>query len=198
MLFNTRFKTKLLHLSTLIIIICQTLVFSPSTVLAAERPIYVAGSQEDYLRLVSLSLHGGYIPLLFSQGGEQTTAILHFADLYKGNPAFLESQDIDRLILQRWSHVETVVLSQDETHFGILAAVIASALDTPLYFGSLPNEDLQHLGVQQVLALGDVTVPGLYPAKRLESVQSARALIALAISPDRHSVVSDFFVSYDQ
>ncbi len=172
--FNTHFQKKLLNISVLMVILFQALFTQPAKVLAAERLIYVAGSQQDYLRLVSLSLHGGYTPLLYSKGGEQSAAILHFANIYQGNPVFFESQDIDRLVLQRWSHVETVVLSQDETQLGILAAVIASALDIPLYFGSLPDEDLQHLGVQQVLALGDVTIQGQYSVKRLKSVQSAR------------------------
>lgn len=131
MSFNTSFPKKLLHIGVLMIILSQGLFIKPAAVQAAERPIYVAGSQQDYLRLVSLSLHGGYIPLLYSQGGEQSAAILHFADLYQGNPIFFESQDIDRLVLQRWSHVETVVLSQDETQRG-LAVLYCLALEFEL------------------------------------------------------------------
>lgn len=126
MLLGTRSRSKLLHLGTLSIIILHALLISPATALAAERPIYIAGSQQDYLRLVSLSLHGGYTPLLFSQGGEQSAAILHFAELYQGNPIFFESQDIDRLVLQRWSHVETVVLSQIASLRGSLGKDILS------------------------------------------------------------------------
>jgi hypothetical protein len=173
MLPTKRFRSKLFQFGTLFITL-QALVVVPPTALASERPIYVAVSQQDYLRLVPLSLHDGYAPLLFSPEGEQTAAIMHFANLYEGNPVFLEGQDIDRLISQRWTRAETVVVSQDELQLGILASVIASAIDAPLYFGSLPDGDLGRLGVQQVVALGNVAVSERYAVKRLENLQSAR------------------------
>ena len=173
MLPTKRFRSKLFQFGTLFITL-QALVVFPPTALASERPIYVAVSQQDYLRLVPLSLHDGYAPLLFSPEGEQTAAIMHFANLYEGNPVFLEGQDIDRLISQRWTRAETVVVSQDELQLGILASVIASAIDAPLYFGSLPDGDLGRLGVQQVVALGNVAVSERYAVKRLENLQSAR------------------------
>lgn len=154
------------------------------------RPIYVAGNWQDYLRLVPLSVRDEYVPVLYADGGELTTAIEDFATFYAGTPRVLGSEDIDRLAQGRWPQAETIVLAQGRRRLGLFASAIAAALEAPLYFESPPSDVLHRLQVREVIAVGDVTAPDTLDAVRLHDAGEAQAYYDDLIGEARMAVLA--------
>lgn len=128
-------------------------------VVAAGRPIYVVRDWQAYLRLVPVSVRDGYTPLLYNQEAALTPAIQHFAELYGGTPLALDAEGVEQLVATTWPQAETIVVAEQQSRLGLLAAAIAAALDSPLFF-ALPTEaELRDLQVRQVIAVGAVTLP---------------------------------------
>ena len=157
----------------LLLLVAITLLVHVDPARADPRPVYVAGKWQEYLRLVSLSVRDGYVPLLYSEDGTLTAAILKFAELYSGTPLVLDTKGIDHLIDENWPRAETIVVSQNQRRLGLSASAIAAALDAPLYFDTLPRDSFEQPWVQQVIAIGDVAIPGTLRVLHLDDAEEA-------------------------
>lgn len=141
---------------------------------AAVRPIYVVRDWQAYLRLVPVSVRTGYTPLLYNQEAALTPAIRHFAELYGGIPLAFDAEGVQQLVATTWPQAETIVVAERQSRLGMLAAAIAATLDSPLFF-ALPTEaELRGLQVQQVIAVGEVTLPAQIESVTLRDLAEAQ------------------------
>jgi hypothetical protein len=107
-----------------------------SQCLAADgpRPVYVVSDWRSYLQMVSVSTHSGCTPLLYVNDTSGNAKVRHFVKLYDGTAVTADSVTIDSIIAANWPHPETVVTCEDDRRLGLVASVIASALESPLLF----------------------------------------------------------------
>lgn len=151
--------------------------------LANDRPIYVVSDWQEYLRLVPVSVRDGYIPLLYNSEPAFTPAILHFAELYGGSPLALDADGVQRIVEAQWSLAETIVVVQEQSRFGLLAAAIAAELDSPLFFDLPPAASLQQLRVQRVIAVGEVILPAQVDGITLRELEDAQRYYNELVGP---------------
>lgn len=141
---------------------------------AAERPIYVVQDWQTYLRLVPVSVRDGYTPLLCHQQADLTPAIRHFAELYNGSPQVLDAEGVQQVVAAQWPRAGTIVVAEERSRLGMMAAAIAAKLESPLFF-ALPEEtELQRLQVRRVIAVGEVTLPAHLEGVLLRELEDAQ------------------------
>ncbi|GEM_PF-2337206 len=99
-----------------------------------DSTMLVATSWQNYLRLVPVSLHDGYTPLLFSDDIGPDRAITQFSRFYPASYKSLLSKDVDSAIEATWPKLSRAVICTESIGLGIFGAVIAARLDAPLFF----------------------------------------------------------------
>jgi len=142
--------------------------------LAGERPIYVVGDWQAYLRLIPVSVRDGYTPLLYNQEADLTPAIEHFTELYGGSPLVLDAEGVQQIVEAQWPHAETIVVAEEQSRLGMIAAAIAAELDSPLYFALPEQTALQQFGVLRVIAVGEVVLPADTESVVLRELEEAQ------------------------
>ena len=184
------YALRLKRLSLLVILALLLTALVPN-VSADDRNMYIAGEWMDYLRLVPISTHDGYHPIIFSDQNRIFPPIVKLAELYHGAPISCTLDTIDMLNRQLWPKTETIVVATDDMQFGIYAAVIASALDAPLYFDLISEKQAKARGVSRVIMVGSELVPETKTVIRLLSIEDSRQYYESLIDNREMAVLTD-------
>jgi len=182
-----------------IVIILLLLIAISSISFAGDRDIYIAGEWMDYLRLIPLSTHGNYLPIVYSENGQITPPLLKFGELFGGTTVFCTSDTIDNLNRETWPIAETIVVSTDDMQLGTYAASIAAALDAPLYFDLFSEKTARSLGVERVILIGGELIPAANTVIHLKTLEQTRRYYESLIDNCKMSVLADstdrFFIA---
>ncbi|MBN2005420.1 MAG: hypothetical protein JXA21_18830 [Anaerolineae bacterium] len=86
----------------------------------------------------------------------------------------LGAEGVQQVVEAQWPHAETIVVAEEQSRLGMIAAAIAAELDCPLYFALPEQAALQRLGVRQVIAVGDVALPANAESIVLRELEEAQ------------------------
>lgn len=161
----------------------------PAEASHVARPVYVAQSWQDYLRLVPLSVKDGYTPLLYLEPEAASDAIDWFVQLYTGNRVIVGSQDIAALISSHWPSPLSIVVVEEKRQMATVAAAIAANLQSPLFFNTLP-ENMPATTMLRVIAVGDVQIASNFTqVTRLETLTEAQSFYNESSQNDTYGVL---------
>lgn len=189
-------------ISLLVIFICSPV---SAQMQSASRKIYLVSNWQDYLRMVPISVYKQFTPLLYSPDGAVTEAIVAFANLYEGSVISLTSAEIDTYIETHWNTSETIILAQSQQSLAILAAMIASELHLPLYFGNISDTSLEKLHARNVIIVGAVVAPDIPVVMKLTTTGEAqkyyhelvaRPSVTVLVNHDRMSFLAAEVAAY--
>ncbi len=118
------------------------------------RPVYVVNDWRGYLQMAPVCMHSGHAPLLYVNDTSGNAKVRQFVTLYDGTAVTADSVTIDSLIAANWPHPETVVTCEDDRRLGLVASVIASALESPLLFPTQFKNSPLPRRAKRIIAVG--------------------------------------------
>lgn len=178
------------RLVVFVIFILTLLALAPN-IQADDRDMYIADDWMDYLRLVPVSTHDGYHPIVFCDQSRILLPMMILPELHGGTQISCSSDIIDTLNSRLWPKTETIVVATDDMQFGIYAAAIASALDAPMYFDLIPEKQARTRGVARVIMVGSELVPDAQTVIRLLSIEDTRRYYESLIDNRDMAVLAD-------